>query len=121
MVAALGSLYIDQEKMVEAEAMYQRALAGYEKALGPEHPSTLDAVYNLGLLFRRLREWEKSIRCFERAWAGYETVKGAADPETVDAQSQVARTRQQADDENAALQGSRVKSGSSVDGETLHS
>jgi hypothetical protein len=31
--------------------MYQRALAGYEKALGPDHTSTLDTVHNLGLLY----------------------------------------------------------------------
>ena len=37
-------------RLTEAEAMYQRALAGYEKALGPEHESTLDTVHNLGLL-----------------------------------------------------------------------
>ncbi|OXV10218.1 hypothetical protein Egran_02022, partial [Elaphomyces granulatus] len=30
--------------------MYQRVLQGYEKALGPGHTSTLDAVNNLGLL-----------------------------------------------------------------------
>ena len=27
--------------------MYRRALDGYEKALGPDHTSTLDAVNNL--------------------------------------------------------------------------
>jgi len=37
--------------MVEAEAMYRRALEGYEKALGPEHTSTLNTVNNLGLLY----------------------------------------------------------------------
>jgi hypothetical protein len=31
--------------------MYVRALAGYEKALGPDHTSTLDTVNNLGLLY----------------------------------------------------------------------
>ena len=33
----LGILYADQVKLAKAEAMYQRALAGYEKAWGPEH------------------------------------------------------------------------------------
>jgi hypothetical protein len=37
----LGFIYRDQGKLGEAE-MYQRALEGYEKALGAEHPSTLD-------------------------------------------------------------------------------
>jgi hypothetical protein len=30
----LGSLYADQGKLAEAEQMYERALQGYEKALG---------------------------------------------------------------------------------------
>jgi Tetratricopeptide repeat len=31
--------------------MYDRALAGYEKALGPEHTSTLGTVHGLGVLY----------------------------------------------------------------------
>ncbi len=31
--------------------MYQRALAGYDKSLGPDHTSTLDTVNNLSLLY----------------------------------------------------------------------
>ncbi|CAG8975658.1 hypothetical protein HYALB_00014088, partial [Hymenoscyphus albidus] len=31
--------------------MYQRALQGYEKALGPDHTSTLGTVNNLGNLY----------------------------------------------------------------------
>jgi hypothetical protein len=46
-----GLLYSDQGKLKEAEEMYLRALAGYEKALGPGHPSTLNTVNNLGLLY----------------------------------------------------------------------
>ena len=47
----LGLLYADQGKLAEAKKMYERALEGYEKALGPEHTSTLDTVNNLGLLY----------------------------------------------------------------------
>ena len=32
--------------------MYRRALKGKEKALGPEHISTLGIVNNLGLLYK---------------------------------------------------------------------
>ena len=32
--------------------MYERALADYKKALGPEHTSTLDTVNNLGNLYQ---------------------------------------------------------------------
>ncbi|RYC81882.1 hypothetical protein BFJ63_vAg15229 [Fusarium oxysporum f. sp. narcissi] len=36
-----GNLYVDQGRLDKAGAMYERALQGYEKALGPEHISTL--------------------------------------------------------------------------------
>ncbi|KAN0075132.1 P-loop containing nucleoside triphosphate hydrolase protein [Elaphomyces granulatus] len=39
----LGVLYADQGKLDEAEKMYQRALQGFEKALGPGHTSTLES------------------------------------------------------------------------------
>ncbi len=41
--------------------MFQRTLAGNEKALGPEHVSTLGTIQNLGLLYYKqgnLREAE---------------------------------------------------------------
>jgi len=47
----LGVLFRHQGRLAEAEAMYQRALVGKEKALGPEHLSTLNTVNNLGILF----------------------------------------------------------------------
>ena len=47
----LGDLYTNQGKLAETEKMYQRALKGYEKALGPEHTFTLDIVNNLGSLY----------------------------------------------------------------------
>ena len=38
----LGGLYSDQGRMKEAEEMYVRALAGYEKVWDAEHTSTLE-------------------------------------------------------------------------------
>ena len=49
----LGSLFLDQGKMVEAEKMYQRALGGKEKAWGPDHISTLRTLHNLGVLYAK--------------------------------------------------------------------
>ena len=46
----LGNLYINQGKSSKAEDMYVWALAGFEKALGPEHKCTLQTVSNLGIL-----------------------------------------------------------------------
>jgi len=49
---SLGYLFNNQGKLVEAEQMYERALRGYEKALGIEHTSTLDIVNNLRNLYK---------------------------------------------------------------------
>ncbi|KAL6235054.1 hypothetical protein BDW75DRAFT_230653 [Aspergillus navahoensis] len=43
----LGNLYFNQGKLKEAEEMYQQALAGYEKALGPDHSKTRMAANTL--------------------------------------------------------------------------
>ena len=56
----LGNLYKEQGKRDEAEKMYQRALEGYEKALGAKHPSTLGTVNNLGRLYvNNVHPWKR--------------------------------------------------------------
>jgi len=68
----LGLLYADQSKLAEAEKMYQRALDGYEKALGPEHTSTLDTVNNLGRLYKDQGKLAEAEKMYERALGGKE-------------------------------------------------
>jgi tetratricopeptide (TPR) repeat protein len=51
MVNNLGSLYSNQGKLAEAEAIYLRALEGYEKVLGLDHILILDTVNNLSNLY----------------------------------------------------------------------
>jgi hypothetical protein len=46
-------LYSEQGKFAEAEELYKRALAGYEKALGRDHKSTLDTAYNMAKLMEK--------------------------------------------------------------------
>ena len=70
----LGLLYSDQGRMKEAEDMYMRALAGYEKVWGPEHTSTLDTVNNLGLLYRAQGRMKEAEDMLLRALAGCEKV-----------------------------------------------
>ncbi len=72
----LGSLYADQSKMQEAEAMYRRALEGYEKAWGPEHTSTLNTVNNLGILFKNQGKMQEAEAMYRRALEGYEKAWG---------------------------------------------
>ncbi|KAK4911280.1 hypothetical protein LTR66_017373, partial [Elasticomyces elasticus] len=73
---SLGDLYSDQSKLKEAEEMYQRALAGKEKALGPDHTSTLNTVTNLGNLYSNQGKLKEAEEMYQRALAGYEKALG---------------------------------------------
>ena len=68
----LGILYADQGKLDEAEKMYQRALQGYEKALGPDHTSTLKTVNNLGKVYADQGKLDEAEKMFQRALQGME-------------------------------------------------
>ena len=72
----LGLLYKNQGKLAEAEKMYQRALEGYEKALGPKHIFTLDIVHNLGVLYFDQGKPAEAEKIYERALKGYEKALG---------------------------------------------
>ena len=87
----LGLLYSDQGKSAEAEEMYKRALAGYEKALGKDHKSTLDTVYNMAKLMEKQEDLEAASQMFERAFLGYRNLLGADNSETIDAREQLER------------------------------
>jgi tetratricopeptide (TPR) repeat protein len=66
----LGPIYDQQGKLAEAEAMCRRALAGKEKALGPEHMSTLSIVHNLGLLYYKQGNLPEAETMYRRALVG---------------------------------------------------
>ncbi|KAK9485193.1 hypothetical protein V1527DRAFT_452484 [Lipomyces starkeyi] len=72
----LGNLYSDQGKLKEAEEMCERALAGREKALGPDHTSTLVSVHNLGNLYSDQGKLKEAEEMYERALAGREKALG---------------------------------------------
>ena len=74
--ASLGFLYADQGRHQEAEAMYNRALQGYEKAWGPEHTSTLDTVNNLGSLYKDQGRHQEAEAMYNRALQGKEKALG---------------------------------------------
>lgn len=46
----LADLYKQNDMSAEAEKMYRRALNGYEKARGSDHPTTISIVNSLHLL-----------------------------------------------------------------------
>ncbi|KAH8757094.1 Tetratricopeptide repeat-domain-containing protein [Hyaloscypha finlandica] len=73
---SLGMLFSDQGKLAEAEAMYTRALQGYEEALGPKHTSTLRTVNNLGNLYKDQGKLAEAEAIYTRALQGYEHALG---------------------------------------------
>ncbi|KAJ5365664.1 Disease resistance protein [Penicillium concentricum] len=73
---SLGYLYADQGRFQEAEAMYERALEGYEKAWGREHMSTLDTVNNLGTIYENQGRLQEAEAMYERALEGCEKAWG---------------------------------------------
>ena len=73
---AIGSFLVDTDKLEEAETMYQRALKGYEKALGPEHKSTLDIASNLGVIYADQGKMKEAENMYQRALKGKEKAWG---------------------------------------------
>jgi tetratricopeptide (TPR) repeat protein len=57
--------------------MYERALAGYEKAFGRDHISTLGTVHNLGILYRDQGKLGQVEQMYERALAGRKKTLGS--------------------------------------------
>ncbi|KAM5348926.1 hypothetical protein ACJ41O_008749 [Fusarium nematophilum] len=74
----------DQGKFQEAEEMYERALEGYEKALGPHHTSTLNTVNNLGSLYKAQGKFKEAEEMYERALEGKEKALGPDHTSTLD-------------------------------------
>jgi len=61
----------------------QRALGGYEKVLGKDHPNTLGTVHNIAITFQSRGEHDKAMVWFQRALEGYEKVLGKDHPNTL--------------------------------------
>jgi tetratricopeptide (TPR) repeat protein len=64
--------------------MYRRALKEREKALGPEHTSTLDTVNNLGILYRDQGKLAEAELIFQRALKEREKALGPEHKSTLD-------------------------------------
>ncbi|CAG8115642.1 unnamed protein product [Penicillium nalgiovense] len=73
----IANLLREQVLLIAAERMYQRALAGYENALGADHTSTLDTVNNLGVLYVAQGKLDQAEQMYQWALAGREKALGA--------------------------------------------
>lgn len=73
---SLGRLFWFQGRLKEAEEMYERALAGREKVLGPDDISTLDTVHNIGVLYHDQGRLDEAEKMYQQALTGYQKVLG---------------------------------------------
>ncbi|KAI1173201.1 hypothetical protein F4777DRAFT_558875 [Nemania sp. FL0916] len=80
----LGYLYNDQDQFLKAEEMYGRALHGYEKIFGPNHPSTLKSVNALGVVYMGQGQYAEAEEMYERALKGREKELGPDSPSTLE-------------------------------------
>ncbi|MCJ1313658.1 hypothetical protein MMC25_007337 [Agyrium rufum] len=78
-----GLFYQGQGRYDEAETLFERALAGREKKLGPEHPDTLGTVENLATVYRNQGRYGEAETLYERALAGNEKKLGPEHPDTL--------------------------------------
>ena len=62
----LGALYADQGRFSDAKKMHLRALAGFEKALGAEHASSLTVVRIVGNLYTLQGRSTEAEKMFHR-------------------------------------------------------
>ena len=60
---------VKQGRYAEAEPLFKRALAIFEKVLGPEHPSVAISLENYAVLLRETRRGAKAAKMKARAKA----------------------------------------------------
>ena len=75
-VARIVKMLIENHQHLAAEWICERALAGCEDALGPEHSWTLDMVYNLGVVYSDRGKLVKAEQMYKRALATAEKIFG---------------------------------------------
>lgn len=78
-VTALGLFYFDQKRFNEAEAAFQRSIAGSKKVHGQEDPHTLVRTCGLGRCHTGIGKEAKAEATYTQALNGMENVhKGRA-------------------------------------------
>ena len=76
-----GHVYKEQGKYAEAEALYKRALAIREKALGADHPDVAETLYNLAVVYRPQGKYADAEALYKRALAIREKALGPDHPD----------------------------------------
>jgi tetratricopeptide (TPR) repeat protein len=75
--------YIEHHREDLAEQTIRRALEGWEKVLGKEHPSTLTGVSNLAAVLQHQKKYKEAERMNRQTLEGRERVLGKEHPDTL--------------------------------------
>jgi tetratricopeptide (TPR) repeat protein len=73
-------------KYEEALEMYEKALAGLTRALGADHPSTLDTMNNIALVLETQGKFQEAFSIEEKVVAGRIKALGAEHPQSLKAE-----------------------------------
>ena len=87
----------------KALPLYERVLAGDERAHGADHPHTMDSVYNLARLYDATNELDKAVPLFRRELAGCSAHYGRNHGETKTSASNLVTVLKKMGDEEGAL------------------
>ena len=100
----LAGVFLDgQGQPGRAAEYFQRALAGYARVLGADHPYTLATGYNLASAYRAAGDLGRAIPLFEQTLADRERVLGADHPDTLTSRNNLAVAYQAAEDLGRAI------------------
>ncbi|MEX2218523.1 MAG: tetratricopeptide repeat protein [Phycisphaerales bacterium] len=80
---SLAVLYYYQDEFAQAEPLFKRVIAIYEKAYGPDHPDLLSFRGNLAALYRSQGRLDKSVPLFEEVLKAQEVKLGRQHPNTL--------------------------------------
>lgn len=75
-----GNLLVAEGRYDEAAQTYEAALAVNLEAYGPEHPNTIGAHNNLGMIANQLGDQTRALEHYEEALAGWSALYGPEHP-----------------------------------------
>lgn len=79
----LAELYRAQDNYTEAERLYKRSLAIFEKTLDPDHPSIAMSLNNLALLYQAHGKYAEAEPLYRRSLAIFEKTLGPEHSEVI--------------------------------------
>lgn len=79
----IGITYDKMKQYEKTLEFFEKALAGQERLLGPEHEDTLTTLHRMGYVCYELQQYEKALEFFIKALAGRQKVLGSEHTSTL--------------------------------------